>query len=73
MKTAPPNYTLPAPGISAGGTRLPDDVSRCHDDACILREHCRRFLQREARGTNVVHSMTLREPNSLTCTRQLPI
>jgi hypothetical protein len=54
-------------------SRLPDDVCRCHDDVCILREHCLRFLQRQSGGVNVRHAATLREENAITCERQIPV
>ena len=51
--------------------KLPDDVCRCHDDACPERETCLRFLQREIGGIRVVHSATLRQKDE-PCQSKIP-
>lgn len=37
---------------------LPNDVSRCHDNGCFVREYCERWIQR---NTGCVHTESLRE------------
>mgnify|MGYP001046628512 CR=1 FL=1 len=39
---------------------LPDDFCRCHDDACVQRESCARWMERESLGQRVVHAASLR-------------
>jgi hypothetical protein len=39
---------------------LPNDVARCHDEQCQVRERCERWKQRNSGQTYVVHATTLR-------------
>lgn len=40
--------------------KLPNDIARCHDEKCQVKEGCERWLQRENVGSGAVHAMTLR-------------
>lgn len=53
---------------------LKNDVARCHDASCAVREGCRRWLERESGGPYVVHTWTLRkgyEDQSEPCERAI--
>ena len=51
---------------------LPNDVCRCHDEACPQAQECRRFLQRERGGAWVSHTGSLRSPDG-TCNYWIPV
>ena len=38
---------------------LPDDICRCHDDACRKRYTCARWVHRESGGPRTPHSWSL--------------
>lgn len=39
---------------------LPDDISRCHDEKCQVREQCERWIWRESGGPGTRHAATMR-------------
>lgn len=39
---------------------LLDDVCRCHDADCQVREQCRRWMERDSGGARTVHQFSLR-------------
>ena len=41
-------------------TPLHDDLSRCHDVQCEVREQCRRWTERDTGSQRTVHAFTLR-------------
>lgn len=51
-----------------------NDTTRCHDTRCEVREHCRRWRDRESGGVQVVHAMTVRpawQCHALPCSNAL--
>jgi len=44
------------------GRVLPDDVCRCHDSQCEIREQCLRYLHRSQGGERVVSTASMRIP-----------
>lgn len=39
---------------------LPNDVARCHDAQCAVRDQCQRWQDRERGGQRVIHCVTLK-------------
>lgn len=52
---------------------LPNDVCRCHDEQCHERLTCRRFLQRDKGGVNVVRAATLRKLLGKPCEMKMEV
>ena len=52
---------------------IPHDNSRCHDDECLQRDICCRYLRRHDDGPRVCHVATFREHGVLECDALIPI
>jgi hypothetical protein len=39
---------------------LPNDIARCHDEQCQVRERCERWVYRETGDPRTIHCTTLR-------------
>jgi hypothetical protein len=51
---------------------LSNDICRCHDASCDVRESCERWLSRNDDGNWISHCMTMRDAGEKDCKNFIP-